>query len=69
MSHRKCELCGCYLDPGEKCDCQSVKERYINMVSSAVSQDTDGQFSLKNDVSKEISSDDNLYRRSDNGTS
>lgn len=26
MYYRRCPICGAYLDPGEHCDCQQVKE-------------------------------------------
>ena len=27
-----CDICGCYLDPGEKCDCQDRKVKEIGNV-------------------------------------
>ena len=26
MYYRKCEYCGAYLDPGERCDCQNPED-------------------------------------------
>lgn len=27
MYNYTCDICGCYLDPGEKCDCQDGKAK------------------------------------------
>lgn len=36
MYYRECQLCGAYLDPGERCDCEQERknqtERIMRMV-------------------------------------
>ena len=33
---RKCKLCGCYLDPGEWCDCEDEQTVEVDMPRRAV---------------------------------
>lgn len=47
MHNYICERCGCYLDPGEHCDCLKTQERNRQMVDELLSEDQDGQMTLK----------------------
>jgi len=42
----KCKRCGCSLDPGERCDCQDSKNKYIALIEHVLSEDKDGQITL-----------------------
>lgn len=42
-----CERCGCYLDPGEHCDCLRTYEHNRQMVDELLAEDQDGQMTLK----------------------
>lgn len=52
MYNRTCRLCGYTLDPDERCDCQSEKEKQIRYFESVLSADQDGQIHFI--VEKEI---------------
>lgn len=47
MYNYRCDICGCYLDPGEKCDCQTNHEKNLRMTEECFSQESDGQMVLK----------------------
>lgn len=44
-----CERCGCYLDPGEHCDCQ---ERNRQMVDELLSEDQDMQMTSRETIKR-----------------
>lgn len=50
MYNYTCDICGCCLDPGEKCDCQEVQERNRKMVEDFLTENRDGQMVLKEAV-------------------
>lgn len=45
-----CDICGCYLDPGEKCNCQKEQEHNRKIVEDFLTEDRDGQMVLKEAV-------------------
>lgn len=47
MHNYRCENCGAYLDPGERCTCHSTHEKNLQMVDELLSEDQDGQMILK----------------------
>lgn len=47
MHNYICDICGCYLDPGEKCDCQKEQEHNRKIVEDFLTEDRDGQMVLK----------------------
>lgn len=47
MYDYKCSICGCSLDPAEKCDCQMTHERNLQMVDDLLVEEADGQMKLK----------------------
>ena len=42
-----CDNCGAYLDPGERCTCRDAHERNLRMVDELLTEDQDGQMTLK----------------------
>lgn len=42
--YHTCLLCGCNLDPGERCDCRREKEQKENMLTNAIRIDARGQY-------------------------
>lgn len=50
MYNYRCEDCGAYLDPGERCTCHSTHERNLQMVDELLTEDWDGQMMLKETV-------------------
>lgn len=42
-----CGICGARLDPGEHCDCQKTHERNLAMVDELLTEDQDGQMTLR----------------------
>ena len=50
MYYYECPHCGCYLDPGERCDCLKTQERNRQMMDELLSEDQDGQMILKGAV-------------------
>lgn len=38
-----CKECGCYLDPGEKCDCVQVAEEKARLLQEHIKEQKDGQ--------------------------
>lgn len=42
-----CDICGAYLDPGERCTCHSTHEKNLQMVDELLTEDQDGQMTLK----------------------
>lgn len=47
MYNYRCDNCGAYLDPGERCTCHSIHEKTMQMVEELLSEDQDGQMVLK----------------------
>lgn len=47
MNWYRCNICGCYLDPGEKCDCQDEKNRYKDRIDRLTQEEGGGQMVLK----------------------
>ena len=47
MYNYRCDNCGAYLDPGERCTCSSAHEKNLQMVDELLSEEQDGQIVLK----------------------
>lgn len=47
MHNYICDRCGAYLDPGERCTCRNTHERNLAMVDELLSEDQDGQMTLR----------------------
>lgn len=47
MYNYRCEDCGAYLDPGERFTCHSTHEKNLQMVDELLTEDQDGQMTLK----------------------
>ena len=47
MYNYRCDNCGSYLDPGERCGCHSTHEKNLKMVDELLTEDQDGQMILK----------------------
>lgn len=47
MYNYRCDNCGAYLDPGERCTCHSTYEKNLQMVDELLTEDHDGQMILK----------------------
>ena len=47
MYNYRCEDCGAFLDPGERCTCHSTHEKNLQMVDELLPEDQDGQMTLK----------------------
>ena len=47
MYNYRCENCGAYLDPGERCECRSTHEKNLQLVDELLAEDRDGQMMLK----------------------
>ena len=47
MYNYRCDNCGAYLDPGERCTCRDTHEKNLQMVDELLSEDRDGQMILK----------------------
>lgn len=47
MYNYRCDNCGSYLDPGERCTCHDTHEKNLRMVDELFSEDQDGQMILK----------------------
>lgn len=52
MSYRKCELCGCYLDPGEKCDCQEKSAQLEKQYELLTTVSKDGQIKFGGSINE-----------------
>lgn len=50
MYYKECPLCGCNLDPEEKCDCQYKKKKREELIRSLLIRQPDGQLVLKEAV-------------------
>lgn len=48
-----CERCGCYLDPGEHCDCLRTYEHNRQMVDELLAEDQDGQMTLRETMKRQ----------------
>lgn len=51
--YRECPDCGCALDPGEKCDCQQVKEQQRKAMDGLFKTDGRGQLYLNLNIGGE----------------
>lgn len=51
--YRTCPLCGCNLDPGEKCDCETEKKKQEDFYRSMFRTSKSGQMAFVLD-SKEV---------------
>lgn len=47
MYNYRCDNCGAYLDPGERCTCHDTHEKNLQMVDELLAEDRDGQMILK----------------------
>ena len=47
MYNYRCDNCGAYLDPGERCTCHDTHEKNLQMVDELLTEDQDGQMILK----------------------
>ena len=47
MYNYRCDNCGAYLDPGERCTCHDTHEKNLQMVDELLAEDQDGQMILK----------------------
>ena len=47
MYNYRCDNCGAYLDPGERCGCHDTHEKNLQMVDELFAEDQDGQMILK----------------------
>lgn len=45
-----CDICGCYLDPGEKCDCQEERKQRRKAMDGLLAEEKSGQMVLKEAV-------------------
>lgn len=43
----RCKHCGARLDPGEWCECQNEKIRYITEYNRIIFMEKDGQFIIR----------------------
>ena len=50
MIFQECPYCGCYLDPGEKCDCREEKNRYAERIAKYTKEERDGQMVMTGEV-------------------
>ena len=39
MYYRKCPVCGCHLDPGERCTCEEERRREQEMIRKNLKTD------------------------------
>ena len=47
MYNYRCDNCGAYLDPGERCTCRNTHERNLAIVDEFLTEDHDGQMILR----------------------
>lgn len=47
MYSYRCDNCGAYLDPGERCTCHNAHEKNLQMVDELLTEEQDGQMILK----------------------
>lgn len=47
MYNYRCDNCGAYLDPGERCTCNHTHKKNLQMVGELFAEDQDGQMTLK----------------------
>lgn len=47
MYNYRCDNYGAYLDPGERCTCHNTHEKNLKMVDDLLTEDQDGQTTLK----------------------
>ena len=50
MYNYRCDNCGAYLDPGERCTCHDTHEKNLQMVDELLTEDQDGQMILRETV-------------------
>lgn len=46
MYYHECPHCGCYLDPGERCDCYENRNRYLEAIQKCTREEKDGQLAM-----------------------
>lgn len=63
MYNYRCDSCGAYLDPGERCTCSGTHEKNLQMVDELLTEDQDGQMMLKE--ARENGSNTRLRRMED----
>ena len=42
MYNYRCDNCGAYLDPGERCTCHNAHEKNLQMVDELLTEEQDG---------------------------
>lgn len=47
MYSYRCDNCGAYLDPVERCTCHDTHEKNLQMVDELLTEEQDGQMILK----------------------
>ena len=50
MYNYTCDICGCYLDPGEKCDCQEERKQRRKAMDRLLAEEKSSQMVLKESV-------------------
>lgn len=50
MYNYRCDNCGAYLDPRERCTCHDTHEKNLQMVDELLTEDQDGQMILRETV-------------------
>lgn len=53
MYNYRCDNCGAYLDPGERCTCSGTHEKNMQMVDELLSEDQDGQMILRETMKRQ----------------
>lgn len=53
MYNYRCDNCGAYLDPGERCTCSNKHEKNLQMADDMLSEDLDGQMTLRETVKRQ----------------
>mgnify|MGYP006067084905 CR=1 FL=1 len=52
MYNYRCDSCGAYLDPGERCTCHDTHEKNLQMVDELLTEDQDGQMALTETITE-----------------
>lgn len=53
MYNYRCDNCGAYLDPGERCTCHNTHEKNLQMVDELLAEDPDGQMILRETMKRQ----------------
>jgi hypothetical protein len=53
MKHQTCSRCGCSLDYGEKCDCESKEAEKLKILESLFQKGIDGQMEVRYEIYKD----------------